>query len=59
MANERDDPEWQLARAEFLFPDSDNRDERMSLRILAATRMRDIEARYEQAYGSVGSPRLT
>lgn len=42
-----DDFEYQLARAEYLFPDTDNADEKYALRILAAMRMRDLEATAE------------
>lgn len=40
----RDDPEYQLARAEYLFPDTADPDEKYALRVLAAMRMRDMEA---------------
>lgn len=43
-----DDPEYLLARAEFLFPDTSNPDEKLALRIMAAVRMRDLEAAGEQ-----------
>ena len=43
----RDDPAWLLARAEYLFPDTSNRDEKLFLRIEAARRMRDLEAAAE------------
>lgn len=48
-ADFREDPDWLLAQASYLFPDADNRDMRMVLRIHAATEMRDIEARYDEA----------
>ena len=44
-----DNPEYQLARAEYLFPDADSPDMKMALRIRAAQQMYDIEARYETA----------
>lgn len=42
-----DNPEYQLTRAQYLFPDSDNPDEKYALRIMAAVRMRDLEAAAE------------
>jgi hypothetical protein len=46
-ADYRDDPEWQAAYARYLEPDTDNRDERLFIRIEAARELRDIEGRYE------------
>lgn len=42
-----DTPEYLLARAEYLFPDTSNPHEKLALRIMAAARMRDLEAAAE------------
>jgi len=42
-----DDPDYLLARAEYLFPDSEFPDMKMVLRIRAAQRMYDLEAAAE------------
>lgn len=39
----RDNPEWQLARAEYLFPDSSDPDTKMFIRFRAVQRMHELE----------------
>lgn len=46
--NYRADPEWQAAYARYLEPDTDNRDERLFIRVEAARELCNIEGRYER-----------
>lgn len=39
----QDDPDWQIAHAEYLFPDADDPDQKFLLRVKAVMRMHEIE----------------
>jgi len=48
-ASYRDDPDWLLAQAEYIYPDADDPDTATALRVQAAFRMCEIQKSYRDA----------